>query len=541
MVHESALKLGSVVLIPHDILAAAGIAYPSSKEMLRGVVTARYHDPARVEVVLLDADNAPMPGYRWVVSENRVTADSHELDRVVLDELLRVRTKDAARQHYAVKHGGTKGAFKAGERIPYAGRVFDEHEVENLIDSSLDFWLTAGRYADEFEKKFAKTLGVRKSLLVNSGSSANLVSFMSLTSPKLGDRRIHKGDEVITVAASFPSTVSPIIQYGAVPVFLDVTLPTYNIDVDQLEEAYSPRTKAVMVAHTLGNPFNLKAVTEFCKKYNLWLIEDNCDALGSEYMLGDTRKLTGSFGDFGTSSFYPPHHLTMGEGGAVYTNSPTLAAIAASFRDWGRDCWCASGEDNTCGKRFGWQMGSLPCGYDHKYTYSHLGYNLKATDMQAAIGLAQLGKLERFVEARRRNWQMLRDGLKDLEDRFILPEPTEMSNPSWFGFLLTVRDGGKGHRETLIHHLEGSGIQTRMLFAGNLLRQPCCDDLRADPKSYRVIGDLRSTDTIMRESFWIGVYPGLSEEIILYMVEQLKVGAEQLLDSSHVSPAVVRK
>ena len=541
MNNGSALTLGSLVALNPELLVASGVSRASNTEPPRAVVTATYEDNNLVEVVLLNAQDEPVPEYRWVVAAHSLKTTSTQMETPRLEALLRTKTKDAARHHFLVKHKAARRPFKVGDRVPYAGRVFDEHEIENLVDATLDFWLTAGRFSSQFEKEFAATLGVRSSLLVNSGSSANLVSFMSLTSPKLGDARIRKGDEVITVAASFPATVSPIIQYGAVPVFLDITLPTYNIDIRQLEEAYTPRTKAIMVAHTLGNPFDLKAITEFCKKHDLWLIEDNCDALGSEYTIDGATKLTGTFGDFGTSSFYPPHHLTMGEGGAVYTDSPKLASIAASFRDWGRDCWCASGEDNTCGKRFEWQLGSLPCGYDHKYTYSHLGYNLKATDMQAAIGVAQLSKLADFTRARRKNWQLLRDGLNDLADQFILPEATEHSNPSWFGFLLTLREPTGGHREKIINHLERSGIQTRMLFAGNLLRQPCCDDLREDPTSYRVIGDLANTDVVMNRTLWVGVYPGLTEDAINYTIQQIRSIARELTKPSQVSLAVTGK
>ena len=352
---------------------------------------------------------------------------------------LRQQAIEAALAYHRHAHG--KKAFAPGDRIPYAGRVFDEREIGNLIDSSLDFWLTTGRYAERFEREFAAFLGVQHCSLTNSGSSANLLAFMALTSPKLGERRINRGDEVITVAAGFPTTVAPIIQYGAVPVFVDVSLPTYNIDVTRLEQALSDRTKAVMLAHTLGNPFDLAAVKAFCDRHDLWLIEDNCDALGSRYLYKGNWRYTGTIGHIGTSSFYPPHHMTMGEGGAVYTDDPLLKRLVESFRDWGRDCWCPSGKDNTCANRFGQQFGELPFGYDHKYVYSHFGYNLKVTDMQAAIGCAQLEKLPGFIEARKRNWQQLRDGLADLEEHFVLPEATENSDPSWFGFLLTVRKG----------------------------------------------------------------------------------------------------
>jgi CDP-6-deoxy-D-xylo-4-hexulose-3-dehydrase len=388
----------------------------------------------------------------------------------------------------------------------------------NLISSSLDFWLTAGPYAEKFEKGFAEKLGVRYCSLVNSGSSANLLAVMALTSPKLSDRQLRKGDEVITVAAGFPTTINPVIQAGAVPVFVDVTLPSYNIDVSMLEAAKSDRTKAVMLAHTLGNPFDLDKVTAFCKEYNLWLIEDNCDSLGSLYK----GRLTGTFGDIGTSSFYPPHHITMGEGGAVYTNSSSLNVIVESLRDWGRDCRCPPGKDNTCGKRFDLQLGTLPKGYDHKYMYSHFGYNLKATDMQAAIGCAQLEKLDSFIAARRKNWQALYDGLKDLEDVFILPESTADSKPSWFGFMLTVRDTCRFTREEIVRYLESNKIQTRMLFAGNYTRQPVFDQMRRQKDGYRVIGSLDNTDHIMNNSFWVGVYPGMTEPMLEYMIQKIQ-------------------
>jgi CDP-6-deoxy-D-xylo-4-hexulose-3-dehydrase len=414
-----------------------------------------------------------------------------------------------------------KGEFKPGDRIGYGGRVFDEKELVALVDSALDFWLTTGRYTERFEDAFAKFLGVRYCLLTNSGSSANLLAFMALTSPKLGEKRIKRGDEVITVAAAFPTTVTPIIQYGAVPVFLDVTIPSYNIDVSQLESALSDKTKAVMVAHTLGNPFDLQAVKGFCDKHKLWLIEDNCDALGSRYQYNGEWKHTGTVGHIGTSSFYPPHHMTMGEGGAVYTNDAQLKLLLASFRDWGRDCWCASGKDNTCNKRFAHDFGQLPHGYDHKYVYSHFGYNFKATEMQAAIGCAQLEKLPRFIEARKKNWQTLHDGLADLSDKFILPEPTKNADPSWFGFLLTVKEDSGFTRGQVVAHLEKEGIQTRMLFAGNLIKHPAFDEMRATGRGYRVIGDLHNTDTIMNQAFWIGVYPGMSREMLEFMVDKI--------------------
>lgn len=433
---------------------------------------------------------------------------------------LRERAVRAAIDYYHAHHGAAK-PYRSGERIPYAGRVFDETEITHLVEASLDFWLTTGRFADRFEKRFAEYLGVEHCSLVNSGSSANLLAFMALTSPTLGERRIRRGDEVMTVAAGFPTTVAPIIQYGSVPVFVDVELPSCNIDCSQLESALSDRTKAVMLAHTLGNPFDVQQVKAFCDLHGLWLIEDNCDALGSRYLLDDHWRCTGTIGHMGTSSFYPPHHMTMGEGGAVYTSDRTLKRIIDSLRDWGRDCWCPSGHDNSCGKRFDQQFGELPVGYDHKYVYSHFGYNLKVTDMQAAIGCAQLEKLPCFIEARKRNWRRLREGLAKLEDIFVLPEAAPNSDPSWFGFLLTVRQGAGFTRDQIVAHLEKNGIQTRMLFAGNLIKHPCFDEMRASGEGFRVVGALENTDRIMRDSFWIGVYPGLSEEMIGYMLEQV--------------------
>ena len=374
-------------------------------------------------------------------------------------------------EEYCNKYHNTKKEFKEGDRIPYASRVYDSEEMKNLVDSALEFWLTSGRYTKQFEEDFAKYLGVKYCSLVNSGSSANLVAFMSLTSPLLGERRIKRGDEIITVAAGFPTTVSPIIQYGAIPVFLDVTIPQYNIDVTMLEKAYSNKTKAVMIAHTLGNPFDLKAVKEFCDKHNIWLVEDNCDALGSTYTINGEEKLTGTIGDIGTSSFYPPHHMTMGEGGAVYTNNSLLNKIIRSFRDWGRDCSCPSGVDNLCGHRFDRQYGELPLGYDHKYVYSHFGYNLKATDMQAAVGVAQLKKFPSFVERRKKNFKRLKEGLKGTESKLILPEKCENSDPSWFGFVITCKPGVD--RNKVVKYIESKGVQTRNLFAGNLVKHPC--------------------------------------------------------------------
>lgn len=425
---------------------------------------------------------------------------------------------------YCDKYHNVKKNFAAGMRIPYASRVYDKDEMTNLVDSALEFWLTSGRYTEEFESRFAKYLGVKYCSLVNSGSSANLLAFMALTSPLLGDRRIQRGDEVITVAAGFPTTVSPLVQYGAVPVFVDVTIPQYNIDVAMLEEAVSDRTKAVMIAHTLGNPFDLKAVKQFCDRHSLWLVEDNCDALGSVYTLDGKDYLTGTVGDIGTSSFYPPHHMTMGEGGAVYTNNALLHKCIRSFRDWGRDCVCPSGRDNLCGHRFDKQYGELPLGYDHKYVYSHFGYNLKATDMQAAVGCAQLTKFPAFVERRRHNFDRLKTGLLGLSDKLILPEACENARPSWFGFLITCKEGVDRNR--VVQYLEEKGVQTRMLFAGNLIKHPCFDEMRADGAGYRVVGDLKNTNRIMRDTFWVGVYPGMTDEMIDYMAETIQEAAK---------------
>lgn len=414
-----------------------------------------------------------------------------------------------------------KKSYQEGDRIPYASRVYDKQEMINLVDSSLEFWLTSGRYTEEFEKKLSEYLEVNYCSLVNSGSSANLVAFMALTSPLLGERQIKRGDEVITVAAGFPTTVTPMIQYGAVPVFVDVTIPQYNIDVTMLENAYSEKTKAVMLAHTLGNPFDLARIKEFCDKHNLWLVEDNCDALGSKYTLVDgTEKFTGTIGDIGTSSFYPPHHMTMGEGGAVYTDNPLLHKIIRSFRDWGRDCVCPSGRDNLCGHRFDRQYGELPLGYDHKYVYSHFGYNLKATDMQAAIGCAQLEKFPSFVERRRQNFKRLYEALQGLEDKLILPKAAENARPSWFGFLITCKEGT--NRNQVVQYIEGKGVQTRMLFAGNLTKHPCFDQMRTSGKGYRIVGNLAVTDRIMKDSFWVGVYPGMTDEMIDYMAKVIR-------------------
>lgn len=435
-------------------------------------------------------------------------------------EELKARILELTREYYNEVHAPQKEFVPGKTHINYGGRYFDAEEMVNLVDASLDFWLTAGPWAHQFETRFAKWLDVKYCSLVNSGSSANLVAFYALTAPELGDRRIKKGDEVITVAAGFPTTISPIIQYGAVPVFVDMSIPEYNIDAAQLEKAYSPKVKAVMLAHSLGNPFNLQAVVDFCRKYNLWLIEDNCDALGSEYFIDGKWKKTGTIGDIGTSSFYPPHHMTMGEGGAVYTDNPELHKYINSFRDWGRECWCIGGVDNTCGYRFSKQFGKLPLGYDHKYVYSHLGFNLKATDMQAAIGCAQLDKLDEIVARRRNNFATLKEGLYGTKG-LILPEAQTNSNPSWFGFLITVEENAGFTRTDLTKYLESKKIQTRNLFAGNLLKHPAFEPY-AEGTDYRVVGKLTVTDRIMNDTFWIGVYPGMIQEKLQYMIDTIK-------------------
>lgn len=408
--------------------------------------------------------------------------------------------------------------FVEGDRISYSGRVYDADEMTTLVDAALEFWLTQGRYSQEFETRLAEYVGTKYCSLVNSGSSANLAAFMSLTSDELGERKIKRGDEVITVAAGFPTTISPIMQYGAVPVFLDVTIPEYNIDVSMLEKAVSDKTKAVFLAHTLGRPFDIQSIKDFCDKYDLWLIEDNCDALGSEYLYNGEWHKTGTIGDISTYSFYPPHHITLGEGGAVCTSNPLLHRLINSFRDWGRDCWCRSGVDDTCGHRYTQQFGELPMGYDHKYVYSHFGYNLQATDLQAAVGCAQLNKLEKFTEARKHNWQYLRDGLEEISDYIILPELDEKVKPSWFGFLMMVKDDAGFKRNDLAEFLEGKNIQTRYLFAGNFLKQPCFDTLRKQNRGFRVVGTLENTDKIMNQSLWIGVYPGMTKKKLDYMI-----------------------
>ena len=436
-------------------------------------------------------------------------------------EELKAQILELTREYYKEVHAQKK-EFEPGKSfVHYGGRFFNDEEMVNLVDSSLDFWLTQGPWTHKFERRLADWLGVKFCAVTNSGSSANLLAFYTLTSHKLGDRRIKKGDEVITVAAGFPTTVTPIIQYGAIPVFVDVALPGFDIDANQLEDAYSPKTKAVMMAHSLGNPFNLKAVLAFCEKHNLWLIEDNCDALGSEYTIDGVTKKTGTWGHIGTSSFYPPHHMTMGEGGAVYTNDPLLNKITLSFRDWGRDCWCASGVDNTCRMRFTGQFGELPQGYDHKYVYSHFGFNLKITDMQAAVGCAQLDKLDQIVAARRANYQMLYDGLKDVPG-LILPVAEANSNPSWFGFLIAVKEDAGFTRNELTGYLEQNKIQTRNLFAGNLTKHPCFDEMRQTGEGYRIVGELKNTDFVMTNGFWIGVFPGMTKEMNQWMIKCIR-------------------
>lgn len=415
--------------------------------------------------------------------------------------------------------------FVPGDRIAYASRVYDEKEMCSLVDAALDFWLTTGRFSEQFEREFAAWIGVKYAHLVNSGSSANLLAFMALTAPELGERRIRRGDEVITVACAFPTTVTPMLLYGAVPVFVDVTVPQYNIDVTKLEGALSERTKAVMIAHTLGNPFDLRAVRSFCQAHRLWLVEDNCDALGTRYTIDGETRYTGAWGDIGTSSFYPPHHMTMGEGGCVYTNDPLLHRLILSFRDWGRDCVCPSGRDNLCGHRFDGSFGQLPLGYDHKYVYSHFGYNLKATDMQAAIGVEQLKKFPTFIERRRHNWDRLRKALEGVQDRLILPESAEGSEPSWFGFIVSLRPESGLDRNRVTRYIEDHNVQTRLLFSGNLIKHPCFDPIR-DTDAYRVYGGLETTDFIMRNSFWVGVYPGMTDEKIDYMAKVIRQALE---------------
>ncbi|OWA36243.1 lipopolysaccharide biosynthesis protein RfbH [Saccharibacillus sp. O16] len=462
------------------------------------------------------AFEAPM----YVDIRSKSTINSADVEFVAdlplqeFEKVSRLEILSQVENYYHLFHSDRNGNFdREKSSVVYGGRIYDEKEMRSLVDSSLDFWLTAGRFNNRFEKEFAQFLGVRYALLTNSGSSANLLAFSALTSPKLKEKRILPGDEVITVAAGFPTTVTPIIQNRAIPVFIDVELGTYNILADRIEESITPKTKAIMIAHTMGNPFELDKVMEIAEKYGLWVVEDNCDALGSTF----NGKLTGTHGHIGTSSFYPPHHMTMGEGGAVYTNNALLKTIIESFRDWGRDCWCPSGCDDTCRKRFGWELGSLPYGYDHKYTYSHIGYNLRVTDMQAAIGVEQIKKLPDFIQRRKDNFRRLYEGLRDLEEHFILPFATPNSDPSWFGFILTVKDGAKFTKNEIVKHLESKRVQTRMLFAGNLTRQPAFQNVE-----YRIHGDLTNTDKILNDTFLIGVYPGLTEDMIDYVIEQIR-------------------
>lgn len=441
------------------------------------------------------------------------------------EEDARAEIKHLVAQYYHEFKKNENG-YKPGDRVAYASRVYDEKEMQALTDAMLDFWLTTGRFADEFESNFSEWIGVRYAHLVNSGSSANLIAFSVLTAPELGERQIKRGDEVITVACAFPTTVAPILQYGAVPVFVDVDIPQYNIDVCKLEEAISEKTKAVMLAHTLGNPFNLEVVKGFCDKYNLWLVEDNCDALGSEYTIDGGTKFTGTWGDIGTSSFYPPHHMTMGEGGAVYTDDPLLHRLVLSYRDWGRDCICPSGQDGVCGHRFNRQFGELPFGYDHKYTYSHFGYNLKVTDLQAAVGVEQLRKFPSFIKRRRHNWERLHKALEPVSDRIILPEPAKNSRPSWFGFLISMKEGSTLDRNKVTQYIESKNVQTRMLFSGNLIKHPAFDPVRGTD-AYRVVGSLEQTNYIMNNTFWVGVYPGMTDEMIDYMAQVIIAAVEE--------------
>lgn len=443
------------------------------------------------------------------------------------EEEARAQIKEMVAQYYQQYKAPieSKENFKPGDRISYASRVYDEKEMQALTDAMLDFWLTTGRFSREFETNFAKWIGVKFAHLVNSGSSANLLAFSVLTAPELGERQIKRGDEVITVACGFPTTITPILQYGAIPVFVDVTIPQYNIDVTQLESALSEKTKAVMIAHTLGNPFDIKAVKAFCDKHDLWLVEDNCDALGSQYTIDNETRYTGTWGDIGTSSFYPPHHMTMGEGGAVYTNNPLLNKLILSYRDWGRDCICVSGQDNLCGHRFDGQFGQLPKGYDHKYTYSHFGYNLKVTDLQAAVGVEQLKKFPSFIERRKHNWARLHDALSDVQDKIILPEAAAFSDPSWFGFLISIRPETGLKRNDVTKYIESQNVQTRLLFSGNIIKQPCFDEIR-DTDAYRQIGTLENSEFVINNTFWVGVYPGMTDAMIDYMAQVIKKAIE---------------
>lgn len=439
-----------------------------------------------------------------------------------MENELRNEILEKVKEYYNLCHKEKNESYQEGDRISYSGRVYDADEMVNLVDAALEFWLTQGHFSEEFETRLAEYVGTKYCSLVNSGSSANLAAFMALTADELGERKINRGDEVITVAAGFPTTISPIMQYGAVPVFVDVTIPEYNIDVTKLEDALSEKTKAVFLAHTLGRPFDIQKIKDFCDKYELWLVEDNCDALGSEYLYNGKWYKTGTLGDISTYSFYPPHHITLGEGGAVCTSDPLLHRMVNSFRDWGRECWCKSGVDDTCKHRYTQQFGELPLGYDHKYVYSHFGYNLQATDLQASVGCAQLNKLPKFTKIRKNNWKYLREALDSVSDCIILPELDEKVDPSWFGFLMTVKEDAKFTRNEIVQYLEENNIQTRLLFAGNYLKQPCFNSLREKNEGFRVVGSLENTDRIMNGSFWIGVYPGMTKEKMDYMVKKIK-------------------
>lgn len=438
------------------------------------------------------------------------------------EEKIKQEIIELTKKYYEAKYAKKNTSFQPGDRIPYSGRVFDEKELVNLVDSALEFWLTAGHYAKEFEERLAGFLKLKYCSLVNSGSSANLVAFMALTSIELGEQRIKKGDEVITVAAGFPTTITPIVQYGAIPVFIDVSIPQYNINTDLLEDALSEKTKAVILAHTLGNPFDVQTIRDFCDAHGLWLIEDNCDALGSKVIYNGEWRLTGTIGHISTYSFYPPHHITLGEGGAVCTNDQLLNRLVLSYRDWGRDCWCGPGVDDTCKHRYSQQFGQLPFGYDHKYVYSHFGYNLKITDMQASVGCAQIDKLSDFIEKRKKNWEYLRRGLSGFSRYFIFPEPMENSEPSWFGFLLSIKENIGFSRDEMVGFLENNQIQTRNLFAGNYIKQPCFDELRNSGQGFRIVGELKNTDYIMSNSFWLGVYPGMTEDKLNFIIRKIQ-------------------
>lgn len=482
-------------------------------------------DPFSVKITGQDMHEGSLAQEYFVLTDRVYHISSHSIvhkkGRVSLkkiDEILRQMAHRIAEKYYSTIHMKESDFIPGKTYVRCAGRVYDDGEIKAILDSAFDMWLTSGRFAKQFEDEFAKFLGVKHCLLTNSGSSANLLAISALTSPELGERRLKPGDEVITTACAFPTTVNPIFQNNLIPVFLDIDIGTYNIQADKIEEALSEKTKAIFVAHTLGNPFDLDKVMGIASKYNLWIIEDNCDALGSQYK----EQFTGTFGHIATFSFYPAHHITMGEGGALVTNDAKLKRLIESFRDWGRDCWCEPGHDNTCGKRFGWQLGRLPFGYDHKYIYSHIGYNLKITDMQAAIGVAQLKKLPDFIEKRKKNWRLFYEGLKKYEDYFIFPKATKNSEPSWFGFLLTVKENAPFSRNELVDYLEENKIATRMLFAGNIIRHPSFDEMRREGKGYRVVGDLATTDRIMWDTFWVGVYPGMREEMIEFIIEKIR-------------------